>query len=47
MYEHKSQMVWFRKLYIRFSRYMIINTLREMSISDAELEMQIAESKSS
>lgn len=42
MYEHHSQMVWFRRLYIIFSRYMIINTLREMNISDAELEIQIA-----
>lgn len=28
---HKSQMVWFRKLYIRFSRYMIVNTLTELN----------------
>lgn len=42
MHEHRTQMVWFRRLYIIFSRYMIINTLREIQISDAELEMQIA-----
>lgn len=42
MQAHRSQMVWFRRLYIIFSRYMIINTLREIQISDAELEMQIA-----
>lgn len=42
MAQHKSQMVWFRRLYVIFSRYMLINTLREMSISDVELEMQIA-----
>lgn len=41
MYAHYSQMVWFRRLYIIFSRYMIINTLREVHLSDAELEMQI------
>ena len=27
MYRHRSQFVWFRKLYIVFSRYMLINTL--------------------
>lgn len=41
MYAHQSQMVWFRRLYIHFSRYMVINTLREMQLSDAELEMQL------
>lgn len=45
MAQHQSQMVWFRRLYVRFSRYMLINTLREMSISDVELEMQIAATK--
>lgn len=42
MWAHRSQMVWFRRLYIIFSRYMWINTLREVQISDAELEIQIA-----
>lgn len=42
MWAHRSQMVWFRRLYIMFSRYMWINTLREVQISDAELEIQIA-----
>lgn len=41
MAQHKSQMVWFRRLYVLFSRYMLINTLHEMNISDVELEMQI------
>lgn len=41
MKQHKSQLLWFRKLYILFSRYMIINSLREMNSSDIELEMQI------
>ncbi|XP_004529295.1 N-acetylglucosaminyl-phosphatidylinositol de-N-acetylase isoform X1 [Ceratitis capitata] len=41
MREHKSQMKWFRWLYIYFSRYMFINSLREVNLSDIELEMQI------
>lgn len=41
MYAHQSQMIWFRRLYINLSRYMVINTLREMQLSDAELEMQL------
>ena len=28
LYQHQSQMVWFRKLYSVFSRYMFINTLK-------------------
>lgn len=31
--KHSSQMVWFRKLYMMFSRYMIINTLVPRSSS--------------
>lgn len=46
MAEHHSQMVWFRRLYIIFSRYMVINSLREMNVCDAELEIQIASMKS-
>lgn len=42
MYAHHSQLVWFRRLYIYFSRFMFINTLREIHLSDAELEIQIA-----
>lgn len=41
MRQHKSQMLWFRQLYIMFSRYMVMNTLREVNISDIELDMQI------
>ena len=26
MYAHQSQMVWYRMLYVTFSRYMAINT---------------------
>lgn len=43
MREHYSQMKWFRWLYIYFSRYMFINSLREVNLSDVELEMQIHE----
>ncbi|XP_060590225.1 N-acetylglucosaminyl-phosphatidylinositol de-N-acetylase-like [Ruditapes philippinarum] len=31
MSAHQSQMVWFRKLYIVFSRYMYVNTLTELT----------------
>ncbi|XP_073257465.1 N-acetylglucosaminyl-phosphatidylinositol de-N-acetylase-like [Porites lutea] len=31
MHAHRSQLVWFRKLYILFSRFMIINTLEELN----------------
>lgn len=44
MKQHKSQMLWFRWLYIIFSRYIFINSLREMNLSDVELEMQIQDS---
>jgi len=44
MKKHKSQMKWFRWLYIYFSRYMYINSLREINLSDVELEMQIQDS---
>ncbi|XP_022785819.1 N-acetylglucosaminyl-phosphatidylinositol de-N-acetylase-like isoform X2 [Stylophora pistillata] len=30
MYAHKSQLLWFRRLYIIFSRFMLINTLEEL-----------------
>lgn len=41
MAEHRSQMVWFRWLYVLFSRYMWMNSWREIRIGDVELEMQI------
>jgi len=31
MCAHRSQLVWFRKLYILFSRFMVINTLEELN----------------
>jgi len=30
MEKHESQMVWFRKLYVLFSRYMSVNELRRV-----------------
>ncbi|XP_058060009.1 N-acetylglucosaminyl-phosphatidylinositol de-N-acetylase [Anopheles bellator] len=36
---HSSQMVWFRQLYIVFSRYMVVNSLREITKSDVEFEI--------
>uniref|UniRef100_A0A1B0CV86 N-acetylglucosaminylphosphatidylinositol deacetylase n=1 Tax=Lutzomyia longipalpis TaxID=7200 RepID=A0A1B0CV86_LUTLO len=44
MLEHKSRLVWFRKLYILLSRYMLMNSLRELNVSDLELEMQLDDS---
>ncbi|XP_041972351.1 N-acetylglucosaminyl-phosphatidylinositol de-N-acetylase [Aricia agestis] len=41
MKHHKSQMVWFRYLYVMFSRYMVINTLRRISLADIELELEV------
>ncbi|KAB0791039.1 hypothetical protein PPYR_02839 [Photinus pyralis] len=41
MRKHKSQMVWFRYLYLTFSRYFIINTLQEMDLEDIELELAV------
>eukprot|EP00055_Hartaetosiga_balthica_P014095 m.75611 g.75611 ORF g.75611 m.75611 type:complete len:279 (+) comp8487_c0_seq2:35-871(+) len=32
MVHHKSQMVWFRHLWVVFSRYMYINTLKEVVV---------------
>ncbi|XP_034942943.1 N-acetylglucosaminyl-phosphatidylinositol de-N-acetylase [Chelonus insularis] len=40
MKAHKSQYVWFRKLYMIFSRYTFINTLQEINILDLELDLQ-------
>ncbi|XP_022184545.2 N-acetylglucosaminyl-phosphatidylinositol de-N-acetylase [Nilaparvata lugens] len=33
MEQHKTQYVWFRKIYIRFSRYSFINSFREIDSS--------------
>lgn len=34
MFQHKSQLVWFRWLYVSFSRYMWVNNWIELSGSD-------------
>ncbi|ENN71836.1 hypothetical protein HUJ04_001002 [Dendroctonus ponderosae] len=39
MCQHKSQMMWFRKLYMIFSRYMLINTLQQLNMVDIELDL--------
>jgi len=31
MRAHQSQYVWFRKLYMIFSRYVVMNTLTQMA----------------
>ncbi|XP_061722344.1 N-acetylglucosaminyl-phosphatidylinositol de-N-acetylase [Cydia pomonella] len=41
MKQHRSQMVWFRHLYVMFSRYMVINTLRRINLADIELELEV------
>lgn len=41
MRKHKSQLVWFRRLYMHFSRYMLINTLQQMNLVDIELDLVI------
>lgn len=41
MAAHKSQYVWFRKLFMLFSRYTLINTLQEVNAIDLELDFQL------
>lgn len=41
MSAHKSQYVWFRKIYMIFSRYTFINTLQEVNALDLELDFQL------
>ncbi|XP_075983789.1 phosphatidylinositol glycan anchor biosynthesis class L [Anticarsia gemmatalis] len=41
MKRHRSQMLWFRYLYVAVSRYMVINTLRRISLADIELELEV------
>jgi len=36
MKAHRSQFVWFRKLYIIFSRYVYINTFTELIVNDKD-----------
>ncbi|KAL0266239.1 UNVERIFIED_CONTAM: hypothetical protein PYX00_008842 [Menopon gallinae] len=40
MRAHKSQYVWFRKAYMLFSRYVFINTLKEIDVLELELELE-------
>uniref|UniRef100_A0A6P7HAQ4 N-acetylglucosaminyl-phosphatidylinositol de-N-acetylase-like n=1 Tax=Diabrotica virgifera virgifera TaxID=50390 RepID=A0A6P7HAQ4_DIAVI len=41
MKKHVSQLKWFRRLYMYFSRYMIINTLQQMNLVDIELDLDL------
>lgn len=41
MKQHRSQLLWFRYLYIFTSRYMLINSLRQITVSDIELDLQL------
>ncbi|PNF27907.1 N-acetylglucosaminyl-phosphatidylinositol de-N-acetylase [Cryptotermes secundus] len=41
MAAHRSQYVWFRKLYMNFSRYAVINTFKEIEILDLELDLEL------
>lgn len=41
MKAHKSQYVWFRKLYMTFSRYTLLNTFHELTALDLELDLQL------
>lgn len=41
MTQHKSQFVWFRRLYLVFSRYQLINTLQRMDASDIQLDLDV------
>lgn len=43
MEAHKTQYVWFRKLYMIFSRYIFVNTLKEVDVLDLELEFELGE----
>lgn len=41
MKQHYSQYVWFRRLYVKFSRYIVINTLQQLDLVDLELELTL------
>lgn len=45
MKQHKSQIVWFRRIYMFFSRYMLINSLQQMNLVDIELDLELDEWK--
>lgn len=39
MFCHRTQLLWFRHLYIAFSRYMFINTFRRIDPGPGKLKM--------
>lgn len=41
MRQHSSQMLWFRRLYLCFSRYTLINTYQQLDMIDLELDLTI------
>lgn len=43
MHKHRSQIVWFRAIYIYLSRYMYINTYKELELEDVQLLLQMTE----
>lgn len=43
MKKHQSQLVWFRRFYMFFSRYMLINSLQQMNLVDIELDLELDE----
>jgi N-acetylglucosaminylphosphatidylinositol deacetylase len=34
MAKHKSQLVWYRKLYMVFSRYILVNTYEQLMVAE-------------
>ncbi|TSL28153.1 N-acetylglucosaminyl-phosphatidylinositol de-N-acetylase [Bagarius yarrelli] len=38
MLRHRSQLLWFRRLYILFSRYMFVNTFRAVPVEKKDLK---------
>lgn len=41
MKAHKSQLVWYRRIYIDMSRFMYINTFKEMEFSDVLFDFEL------
>uniref|UniRef100_A0A1B6D1I9 N-acetylglucosaminylphosphatidylinositol deacetylase n=1 Tax=Clastoptera arizonana TaxID=38151 RepID=A0A1B6D1I9_9HEMI len=41
MRAHKSQLFWYRLIYINLSRYMYINTFKEMEVSEVMYDLEI------
>ncbi|KAF4072982.1 hypothetical protein AMELA_G00253760 [Ameiurus melas] len=38
MFHHRSQLLWFRRLYILFSRYMFVNTFRAVPVEKNDVK---------